>query len=152
MQFHTWERCCMCEMRHSLTWYSRTHLRECVLVVLTPDPVWLTDSQELFHLQAPPPHTLICNNIFWFIGLISLRWWSMEDVKQNLQKGFNGFYWPGCIFAVTCTCMCEFRRNTDTKRCTHATNLNFVLSMIFRDVIILYALDFLETAKHQCMI
>lgn len=117
MHFHTWEWFCMYVRNDTFpTLIFRTHLREWVYPLSWLGPVWLTDSQELSHSQLFIPlfifffpTTLICNNIFWFIGLISLCWWSTEDVKQNLQRVFflccvPQIHWPGLIFTVTCTC------------------------------------------------
>lgn len=63
----------------------RTHLREWVHPLSWLDPVWLTHSSSLhssfFFLPTTP-------TIFWFIGVIFLRWWSTEDVRQNLQRVF----------------------------------------------------------------
>lgn len=116
----------------------RTHLREWVYPLSWLDPVWLThiNSPIPSSSYSPPPHPHpLHNTIFWFIGLISLCWWSTEDVRQNLQRVFM-VHSTDTLAWLNIHCHIHMRvqkcahANIEiiqkTKTCTHATHLHFV--------------------------
>lgn len=118
---HTRERPCVCVWNEPFPETLNT-LRG-MSVVLTGSS--LTDSQERFHSQLFFfffwSHDTHLQQHFWFIGLISLRWWSTKDVKQNLQRVFYGvFHRYVCLVedllshahADGETCTCGYREDT----------------------------------------
>lgn len=108
------------EMSHSPNLW--TLFREWALSWL--DPVWLTRRNAFtrsFFFFFFWSHDTHLQQHFWFIGLISLRWWSTKDVKQNLQRVFYGvFHRYVCLVedllshahADGETCTCGYREDT----------------------------------------
>lgn len=114
---HTRERLCVCVWNEPFP--ESLNTLQGMSVVLTGSS--LTDSQELFHSQLFSFFLIPRHNIFWFIGLISLHWWSTKDVKQNLQRVFYGvFHRYVCLVedllshahADGETCTCGYRDGT----------------------------------------
>lgn len=170
MYFHTWEGFCMCVWNDTFpTLIFRTHSREWVYPLPWLDLVWLTDSQELSHPQLVFPLFIFLTHdthlqqhflVLWLIFPVLMQYRGCEaKSSKDFYAAFRTYiglveYSPAHAHAEVEMCTYKYKKNTDTKTCTHATH--FMFSMIFT-MTGLYALDFLwtekqiETSVHELM-